>query len=95
MLVAHRDSRTQGHGVFYDFGRLDVGDSVTVRNDAGENLKYSDVSHESIRKKRLPYEELFAIDAPPRLTLISCGGYYDPNSGGYQDNVVVTAVPQA
>ncbi len=95
VLVAHRDSRTQGHGVFYDLGRLDVGDPVTVRNDAGEELRYSVVSRESIRKKRLPYEELFAIDGPPRLTLISCGGYYDPNNGGYQDNVVVTAVPQA
>ena len=95
VLVAHRDSRTQGRGVFYDLGRLDVGDSLTVRNDAGEDLRYSVVSRESIRKKRLPYEELFAIDGPPRLTLISCGGYYDPNNGGYQDNVVVTAVPQA
>lgn len=94
VLVAHRDSRTQGHGVFYDLGRVDVGDRVTVRNDAGEDLRYSVVSRESIRKKGLPYEELFAIDGPPRLTLISCGGYYDPNNGGYQDNIVVTAVPQ-
>lgn len=95
VLVAHRDSRTQGHGVFYDLGQLDVGDRVTVRNDAGEDLTYSVVSRESIRKKRLPYEELFAVDGPPRLTLISCGGYYDPNNGGYQDNVVVTALPEA
>jgi hypothetical protein len=51
------------------------------------------VSRESILKKRLPYEELFAVDGPPRLTLISCGGYYDKDNGGYQDNVVVTAVP--
>ena len=95
VLVAHRDSRTQGHGVFYDLGQLDVGDRVTVRNDAGEDLTYSVVSRESILKKRLPYEELFAVDGPPRLTLISCGGYYDPNNGGYQDNVVVTALPEA
>lgn len=95
VLVAHRDSRTQGHGVFYDLGQLDVGDRVTVRNDAGDDLTYSVVSRESILKKRLPYEELFAVDGPPRLTLISCGGYYDPNNGGYQDNVVVTAVPEA
>lgn len=95
VLVAHRDSRTQGHGVFYDLGRLDVGDRVTVRNDAGEDLTYSVVSRESILKKRLPYEELFAVDGPPRLTMISCGGYYDPENGGYQDNVVVTAVPEA
>ena len=34
-----------------------------------------------------------AIEGDPRLTLISCGGYYDRANGGYQDNVVVTAVP--
>ena len=64
-----------------------------VKTSAGDELPYEVVARESILKKRLPYEELFAVDGPPRLTLISCGGYYDPNNGGYQDNVVVTAVP--
>jgi sortase (surface protein transpeptidase) len=93
VLVAHRDGRVQGRGVFYFLGTLDVGDKVIVKTSAGDDLPYEVVARESIRKKRLPYEELFAVDGPPRLTLISCGGYYDPNNGGYQDNVVVTAVP--
>ena len=93
VLVAHRDGRVQGRGVFYFLGNLNVGDKVVVKTTAGEDLKYKVVSRESILKKRLPYEELFAVDGPPRLTLISCGGYYDRNNGGYQDNVVVTAVP--
>jgi LPXTG-site transpeptidase (sortase) family protein len=93
VLVAHRDGRVQGRGVFYFLGTLDVGDKVYVKTSAGEELPYKVVSRESILKKRLPYEELFAVDGKPRLTLISCGGYYDPNNGGYQDNVVVTAVP--
>ncbi len=93
VLVAHRDGREQGRGVFYFLGNLDVGDKVVVKTSAGEELPYKVVSRESILKKRLPYEELFAVDGDPRLTLISCGGYYDPNNGGYQDNVVVTAVP--
>lgn len=93
VLVAHRDGRVQGRGVFYFLGTLDVGDTVIVQTSAGDDLPYEVVSRESILKKRLPYEELFAVDGPPRLTLISCGGYYDPDNGGYQDNVVVTAVP--
>ena len=93
VLVAHRDGREQGRGVFYFLGNLDVGDKVVVKTSAGEELPYKVVSRESILKKRLPYEELFAVDGDPRLTLISCGGYYDPDNGGYQDNVVVTAVP--
>lgn len=93
VLVAHRDGREQGQGVFYDLGRLNVDDRIRVRNDADEVLEYVVVARESIRKKGLPYEEIFAVDGPPRLTLISCGGYYDPDNGGYQDNIVVTAVP--
>lgn len=93
VLVAHRDGRAQGRGVFYDLGLLEVDDEVVVRTDDGQDLRFAVVSRESIRKKRLPYEELFAVDGPPRLTLISCGGEYDPDAGGYQDNVVVTAVP--
>jgi hypothetical protein len=93
VLVAHRDGREQGRGVFYDLGLLEVDDRVVVRTDEGRDLVFAVVSRESIRKKRLPYEELFAVDGPPRLTLISCGGEYDSDAGGYQDNVVVTAVP--
>lgn len=95
VLVAHRDGRVQGHGVFYDLGRLSVGDKIAVTSANGSVLRYRVVSRELISKKRLPLEELFAIDGPARLTLISCGGYYDRDNGGYQDNVVVTAIPLA
>jgi LPXTG-site transpeptidase (sortase) family protein len=93
VLVAHRDGRVQGHGVFYDLGQLSVGDKVAVTTSSGDVLRYKVVSRELISKKRLPLEELFAVDGPARLTLISCGGYYDRNNGGYQDNIVVTAIP--
>jgi LPXTG-site transpeptidase (sortase) family protein len=93
VLVAHRDGREQGRGVFYYLGTLEPGDKVYVKTSTGQELPYKVVSRESILKKSLPYEELFAVDGDPRLTLISCGGYYDPDNGGYQDNVVVTAVP--
>lgn len=93
VLVAHRDGRGQGKGVFYDLGRLDVDDRLTVRTATDESLDFRVVARESIRKQRLPYEELFSAEGTPRLTLISCGGAYDPDRGGYQDNVVVTAVP--
>ncbi|MDP1876225.1 MAG: class F sortase [Actinomycetota bacterium] len=65
---------------------------MIVTDASGRQLDYRVVARESIAKKRLPYEELFAVDGPARLTLISCGGFYDPQNGGYQDNVVVTAV---
>ena len=92
VLVGHRDGRAQGRGVFYDLGLLDVGDRIAVSGESNESLNFRVVARESIDKKRVPYEELFAVDGPPRLTLISCGGFYDVQNGGYQENVVVTAV---
>jgi LPXTG-site transpeptidase (sortase) family protein len=93
VLVAHRDGRVQGHGVFYNLGQLGVGDKVAVTAEDGTVLRYKVVARELISKKRLPLDELFAVDGPARLTLISCGGYYDRANGGYQDNIVVTAIP--
>ncbi len=45
------------------------------------------------RKRALPLEELFRRDGREVLTLITCGGPYLADAGGYQDNVVVSAVP--
>ncbi len=95
VLVAHRDGRVQGRGVFYSLGTLDVDDPIIVTDDAGKRMEYRVVARESIPKKKLPIEEVFSKEGAPRLTLITCGGYYDRDNGGYQDNVVVTAVPAA
>jgi LPXTG-site transpeptidase (sortase) family protein len=93
VLVAHRDGRVQGRGAFYNIGALSLGDRIFVTNSLGKQLKYKVVARERIPKAVLPTEELFAVDGAPRLTLISCGGYYNKSRGGYQDNVVVTATP--
>lgn len=93
VLVAHRDGVAQGQGVFYALGALDVGDRVIVTDRAGRPLEYRVAAREYIRRQALPLAELFAVDGPPRLTLISCGGPYIKSQGGYQDNIVVTAVP--
>ena len=47
-----------------------------------------------ISKRALPLNEIFDRDGPPRLRIVSCGGAYLPAQGGYQDNIVVTAVPR-
>jgi len=95
VLVAHRDGTTQGRGVFLSLDALDVDSTVEVVTSAGFVLKYRVVSVEGIQKAQFQadIEEFFASDGPPRLTLITCGGAFDRDSGGYQANVVVTAVP--
>ena len=44
-----------------------------------------------IRKRALDLERLFDRDGRPVLRIVTCGGRYLPERGGYQDNVVVTA----
>lgn len=93
VLAAHRDGRVQGRGVFYSLAALDLDDPIIVVDEDGRRMEYRVVARESIPKKKLPVNDLFANDGSPRLTLITCGGYYDRDNGGYQDNVIVTAVP--
>ena len=103
---AHRDSsgrygsprvhavlRTQGRGAFYPLREADAGDRVVVASDGGRRLTYRVVARELFRKRVLPLEDLFRRDGREVLTLITCGGPYLADAGGYQDNVVVSAVP--
>jgi len=93
VIVGHRDATGGRRGAFYYLGTLKPGQVVSVRTSAKETLRYRIDSVKSLRKQGLPYDKYFAVDGPHRLVLISCGGYYDRNNGGYQDNVIVTAKP--
>ncbi len=97
VLVGHVDSRTQGRGALYPLRGVHVGDRVVVtvadRAGLGRDVVYRVVARESINKQRVPFAELFGRSGSPRLTLITCGGAYVKERGGYQDNLVVTAVP--
>lgn len=92
VLVGHRDSRTQGRGGFYPLGSVRPGADVTVQRADGSTVTYRVVERRRYAKAVLPAADLFARDGAPRLTLITCGGAYRADQGGYQDNVVVTAV---
>jgi LPXTG-site transpeptidase (sortase) family protein len=92
VLAAHVDSRTDGLGVFAALRRAAPGDRVTVVTADGR-ATYRVVSRELLAKSRLPLAELFRRDGREVLTLVTCGGQYLRDAGGYQDNLVVTAVP--
>jgi Sortase domain len=93
VLIGHRDGRGQGRGVLYDLERVSPGDRVVVTVRGGDRVAYRIVSREVFDKEVVPLEELFSRTGPARLTVITCGGDYDRARGGYQSNVVVTAVP--
>lgn len=93
VLAAHVDSRTQGLGAFYPLRDAEPGDRVTVVTEGGRRSSYRVVARQLFRKRALPLEELFRRDGRAVLTLITCGGPYLAYAGGYQDNLVVSAVP--
>lgn len=93
VIVGHRDGSGGRKGAFYTLGTMRPGQVVTITTSSKKDLRYRVVSTRSIRKKGLPYEKYFTVTGRPQLVLISCGGYYDRNNGGYQDNVIVVAEP--
>ena len=93
VIVGHVDGIDQGAGAFYDLRSLRPGDTVTLTRADDRTVTYEVVAREIFAKSKVPLRELFSRSGPERLTLITCGGAFDPASLEYTDNIVVTALP--
>lgn len=95
VLVGHRDGAEQGKGALYDLALLQPGDVLEVKDSRDRVTYYAVIARAVISKTEFAKrsEDIFAVAGPKRLRLISCGGYYDAEHGGYQSNVIVTAKP--
>ncbi|MFD7692846.1 class F sortase [Streptomyces sp. NPDC059374] len=92
VLVGHVDGETGDLGEFaalYDVGR---GDRVEVRRAEAAPVVYRVVSRATVPKDELP-PSAFRRTGDPVLTLITCAPPFEPERGGYQANLVVTAEP--
>ena len=92
VLAGHLDSKRYGLGPLVGLREVEAGDSVRVTRSDGTERNYTVVDVRRYDRQSLP-EELFARAGPERLRIITCGGDYLPDEGGYQQNLVVTAVP--
>ncbi|MBB3086719.1 class F sortase [Geodermatophilus sabuli] len=93
VLAGHVDDREQGLGVLAPLRETAIGTEVLVTDAAGAVTRWRVVSREVVEKEVLPLDRLFARAGPPRLVLVTCGGPFLPELGGYRDNVVVVADP--
>lgn len=93
VLGGHVDSTRFGAGPLARLAAIEEGDAITVTDSHGELVRYRVRSVERIRKVGLPTDRLFDPESAPRLVLITCGGRYLPDQGGYEDNIVVIARP--
>jgi hypothetical protein len=92
VLAGHVDSRRFGVGPLADLQTIGVGDRVEVVTGRAGVRAYRVDSIERFDRQALP-AEVFSRTGPERLRLVTCTGPYLPDAGGYQQNLVVTAVP--
>ena len=92
VVAAHVDTRSEGLGPFARLASVRRGDRIVVRDRAGDEHAYRIVSRRHVARTRLPVDDLFDRDGPPRLVVLTCGGAYDARNG-YHDNIVVIAEP--
>lgn len=93
VLAGHVDSATEGVGYFARLLRIRAGEQVVI-SGAGHSATYRVSSVVSVPKDALATEGgVFEQTGDHRLVLITCTGRYDRARGGYEKNLVVTAVP--
>lgn len=93
VLGGHLDSKRYGLGPLVGLREVEAGDAVSLTRSDGTARTYLVVDVRRYDRQALP-EELFARTGPERLRIITCGGTYLPDQGGYQQNLVVTAEPR-
>lgn len=93
VLAAHVDLESQGAGVFFRLDELVPGDIVTVEYDDGSFRSFEVEARVTYEKTEIPLDVIFANEGPPVLTLITCGGGFNPSVRSYDSNVVVYAYP--
>jgi sortase (surface protein transpeptidase) len=77
--------------VFGRLSALDMGDAVLVVDADGNRYEYVVESSRWVRAEGAPVEEIFGQTDDPVITLITCGGAYNPATREYLDRLIVRA----
>ncbi len=95
VLVGHVDATGRGLGVLAALADVREGDRVVVGRRDGTAVSYRVTARRTVAKDALAGSGVFRRDGAPVLTLVTCAGPYVRDQGGYQNNLVVTAVEVA
>lgn len=90
VIIGHVDSKT-GPAVFFELGSLKKNDRVKVERADGQVAIFSVDEVAAYDKENFPTSKVYGDIDHAGLRLITCGGTYDQESGGYQANTVVFA----
>ena len=94
VIVGHVNYAGQGPGAFSSLTKVKSGERVGV-NISGQGTTYWKIVSLKLYPKLHLTANLFTLNGPRYLTLITCGGTLQHTSTGYHynDNIVVRAVP--
>ncbi|MFJ5291442.1 MULTISPECIES: class F sortase [unclassified Streptomyces] len=90
VFVGHVDSMT-GPAAFYNISALRPGDEITIDRADRSHVTFTVRALRQYDKNGFPDDKVYVTTGAPALRLITCGGTYDREHGGYRDNVVVFA----
>ena len=79
-----------GAAVFWDLKNMVMGDLVEVRLQDGTVYQYEVISRRQVSGSS-DFREIVSATEKEIITLITCGGTFDPERGHYNDRVVLQA----
>lgn len=91
VIAAHVDSRIFGIGPLAKLRDAKEGETLAIRDAAGDTHRYEIESVTYIPRAELPVDQVFDRDGDARLAVITCGGSFDEQTRTYSDNVVLIA----
>lgn len=93
VVAGHIDSRRFGQGPLARIVELRPGDRAALIGPGGASAEYVVRGIQTFPKESFPASELFGTDGSERLVLVTCGGTYDRERGGWDSNVVAVLDP--
>ena len=91
VFSGHVDYYNYGAAVFWNLRNLDQGDTIEVRLEDGTVYQYGVISRNEYNATTAPIQEIVGRTDAEVITLITCGGTFDPSIGQYDNRVVVRA----
>ena len=93
VIAGHVDTLDRGIGFFFRLWHIEVGERVVLSAGNVRQAYTITALRQVPRTDLVDDKEVFDIDGPPRLVLITCAGEFRPDRGGYSRNLIVIARP--
>jgi hypothetical protein len=89
VIVGHIDSAAEGPLVFWNLHDLVAGEAVEVVLADGADVWFDVIGSQQVSKTDFPTQSVYGPTPGPTLRLITCTGDFDPQTGHYDDNLIV------